>query len=136
MSNKSFRISHKLTFNSNSFSPGRSISADLSHLLNRGLCLSLLLILLGGDGYSVNVYQSDAGSGFTSTVTDAACAGLRKQQQQLDAHPKLSFPNLCFPGSSMKAKSQTHLIENEAGQKAEGWNTASLAMGEPRGVVS
>lgn len=64
--------------------------------------------------------QAPGEAGFTSPVADAACAG-HGEQQGLDAHPKLRFPG----DSSTKARSQTHLIENEPVQKAEGCGTAS-----------
>lgn len=59
-------------------------------------------------------------------------------------HPPNSTSQGTSPNLSMEAKSQTHLTENELVQKAEGRGTAahrrfgqaaSLAVGEPRGVV-
>lgn len=65
---------------------------------------------------------------------DAACAGHGKQQK-LDTHPKLPFSETS-PDPSVKARHQTHLIEEKLLGKAGGCGAASLAVGEPGGEGS
>lgn len=65
---------------------------------------------------------------------DAACAGHGKQQK-LDTHPKFPFSETS-PDPSVKARSQTHLIEEKLLGKAGGGGAASLAVGEPGGEGS